>query len=108
MQRQLTLQMPLAAGNLGSVKPAADLYLDSLGPETKRFFHRFSHRATKRDPLLELRGNLFCLQLGIQFRFMNLLNRNQDLTPRARRNVALQISISEPFLPMMPWAATCR
>src|SRR5207247_4474131 len=33
VQWQLALQMPLAAGNLSAVEPAADLYLDSLCSE---------------------------------------------------------------------------
>ena len=49
-----------------------------LRAEPQRFFDCLAHGPTKRDSLLELGRNLFRLQLGVQFRLMNLLDRNQD------------------------------
>src|SRR2546421_6489749 len=83
--------MPLAARDFGAVQAAADLDFDSLRSEAQRFFHGFAHRATKSNSFLELRGDLLCLQLGVQFGLVNLLNRNQDLAPGSRSNVAFEL-----------------
>src|SRR3989442_14387929 len=91
MQRQLALQVPLAAGYLGPIESTADFHLDALRAESQRLFHRFSHRPAKRNSLLELRSDFLRLQLRVQFRLMNLLNRNQHFAARARRDVALQL-----------------
>src|SRR5438067_12579148 len=91
MQRKLSLQVPLAAGDFGAVQTAADLHLNSLRAEAQRLFHGFSHRATKSDSFFELGCNLLGLQLRVQFRLVNLLNRNQDFAAGAGRDVALEL-----------------
>src|SRR5262249_19208175 len=47
--------------------------------------------APKSNELLELRCDLFCLQLCVQLRLVNLLNRDKDFTTGARRNVSFQL-----------------
>src|SRR5260370_7920858 len=91
MQRQLALQMPLAARNFSAVKPAADFNLDALRAKAQRLFHGFPHGAAKSDSLFELGRNLFRLQLGIQFRFMNFLDGNQNFAAGARRDITFQL-----------------
>src|SRR6266498_3648844 len=83
--------MPLAPGDFSAVQSTADFHLDSLCPESQRFFDGLSHGSAKRNPFLKLRGNLLGLQLRVQFRLMNLLNRHQYFAPRPRRNVAFQL-----------------
>ena len=78
MQRQLTLQVPLTAGDFRAVEPAANLDLNALGAKPQRFSHRLAHRAPEGYAFFELGGDLFSLQLRIQLRFVNLLNRDQD------------------------------
>src|SRR5205823_10444592 len=91
MQRKLSLQMPLAAGDFGAVQAAADLHFDSLRAEAQRLFHGLSHGATKSDSFFELGRNLLSLQLRVQFRLVNLLNRDEHFTTGARRNVRLEL-----------------
>src|SRR5438132_3012984 len=83
--------MPFAARNLGPVETAADFHLNSLRPETQRFFHGFSHGASKGNSLFKLGRDLFRLQLCVQFRLVNLLDRNQNFAASARRNIAFQL-----------------
>src|SRR6185369_14919014 len=87
----LTLQVPFTARDFRAVQTAADLHFDSLGAEPQRLFNRLAHRAAKRNSLFELRRNLLGLQLCIQLRLVNLLNRNQNLTAGARRDITLEL-----------------
>src|SRR6185503_9723070 len=61
VQRKLSLQVPLTASDLSAIQTTTDLHLDPLRSKPQRFFHRFPHRASKRDALLELRGDLLGL-----------------------------------------------
>src|SRR4029079_2560050 len=54
---KLSLQVPLTAGDFSPVQTATDLDLDSLRAKPQRLFNRFSHRATKGNALLKLRGD---------------------------------------------------
>jgi len=83
--------MPLAPSNLSTVQTSTHLDLDSLGAKSQRLFDGFPHRASKGDALLELRRNLFRLQLSIQFRLVNLLNLYQYLSAGLGRQIALQL-----------------
>ena len=91
MQGQAALQMPLAARNLRPVQSSANFYLDSLGSKPQRLLNGFSHCAPESDTLFQLRGNLFSLELGVQFRFVNLLNRHQYFTSGLCRQVSLEL-----------------
>src|ERR1700740_2509253 len=83
--------MPFTARDFRAVQAAADLHFDSLGAEPQRFLNRLAHRAAKRNSLFELRRNLLGLQLRIQLRLVNLLNRNQHLAAGTRRDIALEL-----------------
>src|SRR5262249_22993116 len=91
VQRKLSLQVPLAARDFSTVQTAADLHLNSLSAKPERFFDGFAHRATESNSLFELRRDLLGLQLRIQFRLVNLLNRNQHFATGTGRDVAFQL-----------------
>src|ERR1700741_4576915 len=91
VQRQLALQMPLTPRDFSAVQTTTDLDLDSLRPKPQRLFHGLSHRATKRNALLELGRNLFCLQLRVELGLVDLLNRNQHFAAGLRRKIALEL-----------------
>src|SRR6185369_5370052 len=67
------------------------LDLDSLRAKPQRLFHGLSHRTAKRNALLELRRNLLRLQLRIELRLVNLLNRHQDFASGLRRKITLEL-----------------
>src|SRR5262245_53487858 len=54
VQRQLAVQVPLGARDLGAVQPARDADLDALGAEAERRVDGLAHRAPESDALLEL------------------------------------------------------
>src|SRR5687767_5069082 len=83
--------MPLAAGNFSSIQTAADFDFNSLRPKPKRFLHCLAHGAPKRNTLLELSRNLLSLQLRVQFRLMNLLNRNQHFAAGFLGQITFQL-----------------
>jgi hypothetical protein len=66
--------MPLAPSNLSTIQTSTHLNLDSLSAESQRLFDGFPHCTSKSYALLELRRNLFRLQLRIQLGLVNLLN----------------------------------
>src|ERR1044072_7387054 len=61
VQRTLSMQMSLAARDFSAVQAATDFDLDSLRAKSQRLLHGLSHRASKRDALLELRRDLLGL-----------------------------------------------
>src|SRR5688572_4541566 len=91
VQGKLALQVPLTPRDFRAVQTATDFDFDSLRAKAERLFHGLSHRAPKSNSLFELRRNLLSLQLRVQLGLMNLLNRNQHLAARTRRDVALQL-----------------
>src|SRR6185369_2415218 len=91
VQRQLSLQVPLAASDFSAVQTPTDLDLDPLRAKPQRLLDGLSHRTSKSDALLELCRNLLGLQLCVQLGFVDLLNRNQHFPSRLRRKVGLQL-----------------
>src|ERR1044072_7199545 len=91
VQRQLPLQVPLATGDFSAVQTTADFHLDSLRTKTQRLFTRFAHRATKSNALLELRCDLLGLELRVQFRLVDLLDRNEYFASGLHREIALEL-----------------
>src|SRR5687767_3855187 len=83
--------MPFATSDLSTVQTSTDLHLDSLSAESQRLFDCLSHRAAEGDSLLQLRCDLFGLQLGVELRFMNLLDRHEHFASGFRREIALQL-----------------
>ena len=91
VKRKLSLQVPLAASDLSAVQTSTDLHLDSLSTKSQRLFNRFSHRTTKRDALLELRGDLLSLKLCVQLGLVDLLDRNKHFAASLHRQIALEL-----------------
>src|SRR5215216_1586167 len=91
VKRKLPLQVPLTASDFSPIQTTTDLDFDSLRPKPQRLFHGFSHRASKRDAFLELRGDLFRLELSIQLGLVDLLDGHQDFPARLRRKIALEL-----------------
>src|SRR5262245_30028852 len=83
--------MPFAPSDFSTIQATTNFHLDALSAEPQRLLDSFPHSATKRDALLELRRNLFGLQLRVQFRLVNLLDRNQHFTAGLRRKIALEL-----------------
>src|SRR5437870_267650 len=54
LQRQLPVQIPLGARDLGAVETAGDADLDPARAEAQRRFDRLAHRAAECDALFEL------------------------------------------------------
>src|ERR1043166_5697805 len=77
VERKLSLQVPLTASDLSAVQTTTDFDFDPLRAKPQRLFDRFSHRAAKRNALLELRGDLLGLQLRVQLRLVDLLDRHE-------------------------------
>src|ERR1051325_11020207 len=91
VQRQLSLKMPFATRDFSTIQSTTDLDFNPLRAKPQRLFDGFSHRPTKSNTLLELGRNLLSLQLCIQFRLVNLLNRHEHFTPGLRREVTLEL-----------------
>jgi hypothetical protein len=99
MQRELALQVPLAACDLGPVQTARNFNLDALRAEAQGFLYGLAHGAAKGYALLKLRGDLFGLKLRVQLRLVYLLNGDQDFPARLGRKVALELIDLSAFAP---------
>src|SRR6185503_2769386 len=77
VQRKLSLQVPLAACDFSPVQTTTDLHLDSLRAKPQRLLDGLSHRASKRDALLELCRDLLGLKLRVELGLVNLLDRHE-------------------------------
>src|SRR6185503_6626472 len=64
---------------------------DPLRAKPQRLLHGFSHRTPKRDALLELGRNLLRLQLRVELRLVDLLDRHQHLAAGLRRQITLEL-----------------
>ena len=97
MQRQTTLQIPFGAGDLGTVQAAGDHHLNTLCPESLRFFYRLFHRPAKSDTLFELLSDLLGLKLSVQFRMMDLLDRDKHFAARLTGKIFAKLVDLRPF-----------
>src|SRR5438270_8665220 len=91
VQREATLQVPLASRYLGSVQSSGDFDLDALPAEPESLLDGLAHCASEGDALLQLRGDLLGLQLRVQLRLVNLLYGDQDFLAGARGDVGLEL-----------------
>src|SRR5215469_10768509 len=73
LQRELPVQVPLRARDLGAVQAARHSHLDAARAETQRRLDRLAHRAAEGDALLELHGHRLANQLRIELRLLDLL-----------------------------------
>src|SRR5581483_3102742 len=81
VKRQSTVQIPFRTRDFSAVQSTGNSHFNSKRPEPLGVFHRFAHCASKRDSLFQLQRDLFCLELRIQFRLVNLLDINQNFAP---------------------------
>src|SRR5262249_953016 len=91
LQRQLPVQVPLRPRDFGAVQTAGHANLDAACAEPERGFHGFSHRAAERHALLELHGDRFGNQLGIELGFLDFLNVDEDLAARPLLDLLFQL-----------------
>ena len=91
LQRQLAVQVPLRAGDLGAVQAAGHAHLDAARAEAQRRLHGLAHRAAERHALLELHGDRLGHQLRVQLRLLDLLDVDEDLALGAALDLLLQL-----------------
>src|SRR5262249_7898910 len=91
LQRQLTVQVPLGARDLGAVQAARDTDLDAARAEAQRRLDRLAHGATERDALLELHRDRLGDELRVELGLLNLLDVDEDLAARALLDFLLQL-----------------
>ena len=89
VQRQLAVQIPLAAGDFGAIEAARYANLDSLATETLRRIHRLAHGAAECHPLFQLQGDRLRHQLSIKLRLVNFLNIDENFAARLLVQIAL-------------------
>src|SRR5262245_27478266 len=97
VKRQASLQVPLRAGDFGSVQPSGDANLNALSPKPLRVLYRTSHRATKGDSFFELLSDLLSLQLRVQLGLMDLLNVDEYLAPGSVLDLQFELVDLSPF-----------
>src|SRR5205085_9303524 len=97
---QTPLQIPLRARDLCAVQTARNFDLDALTAKAQRLLDRFAHGAAEGDALLKLRRDLLGLQLRVQFRLLNLLDRNQDFAACGRTDVGSELVNLCAFVPV--------
>src|SRR6185503_14388749 len=73
LQRQLAVQVPLGARDLGAVEPPRDAHLDAARAEAQRRLHRLGD------------------QLGIELRLLDLLDVDEDLAAGLLLDLLLQL-----------------
>src|SRR5206468_13088056 len=79
------------ARDLSAVQAATHFDFDPLRAKTQRLFDGFAHSAAESDALLQLGRDLLGLKLRIQLRFVDLLDRNQNLATGLFRKIAFQL-----------------
>src|SRR6188508_77507 len=91
LQRQLAVQIPLGARDLGAVQAARHAHLDAAGAEAQRRLHRLAHGAAEGDALFELHRHRFGNQLRLELRLLDLLDVDEDHAARALLDFLLQL-----------------
>src|SRR6185437_9081395 len=91
VQRQLPLQIPLAARDLVSVQTARNPDLNSLAAEPQRGIDRLAHRSPERHAFFQLQRNRLGHKLRFQFRLMHFLNVDEHFALGALGEIALQL-----------------
>src|SRR6185312_3719307 len=91
VQRQLPLQIPLAARDLVSVQTARNPDFNSLAAEPQRGIDRLAHRSPERHAFFQLQRNRLGHKLRVQFRLMHFLNVDEHFALGALGEIALQL-----------------
>ena len=85
LQRHFALAIPLRAGDVRTRQPAGATNPDAFGSEIHRRLHRALHRAAKRDPPLELEGDILRDELGVKLRLLDFVDVDLHLLAAAHR-----------------------
>src|SRR4029079_14999533 len=91
LQRQLAVQVPLGAGDLGAVQAAGYAHLDAAGAEAQRRLHRLAHRAAEGDALFELHRHRLGDELRVEFRLLAFLGVDEDVAAGLLLDFLLQL-----------------
>ena len=91
LQRQLPVQIPLGARDLGAVQPARHAHLDAARAEPQRRLHRLAHRAAERHALFELHRHRLANELRLELGLLDLLDVDEDLAVGALLDFLLQL-----------------
>src|SRR5512138_1624962 len=91
VQRQLAVQVPLGARDLGAVQAPGDADLDAARAEAQRRVHRLAHGAAEGDPFLELQRHRLGDQLRVELGLQDLLDVDEDLLARALLDLLLEL-----------------
>src|SRR5262249_27324632 len=91
VQRHAALAVPLHAGDLGAAEPAGAVDADALGAQPHRRLHGALHGAAERNAPLELLGNRFGDQLGVELGLADLDNVDDDVGLGELRHLAAQL-----------------
>src|SRR5204863_6788252 len=97
LQRQLPVQVPLGARDLGAVQTPRDAHLDAARAEAQRRLDGLSHRAAERDAFFELHRHRFGDELGVELRFLDFLDIDEDLAIGPFLDFLLQLVDFRPF-----------
>src|SRR4051795_10314389 len=79
MQRHPALAIPFHARDFGAAETARAVDPNAFGAETHRRLHRALHGAAERDAALELLRDRFGDQGGVELRFADLHNVDDDV-----------------------------
>src|SRR6202790_4992370 len=79
VQRHAPFAIPFHARDFGAAETARAVDTNALGAKTHRRLHRTLHGAAERDAALELLGDRFGNQRGIEFRLADLDDVDDDV-----------------------------
>src|SRR5580692_9713145 len=79
MQRHASFAVPFHAGDFGAAETARAVDTNALGAETHRRLHRALHGAAERDAALELLGDRFGDQRGVELRLADFDDVDDDV-----------------------------
>src|SRR5208283_3438328 len=91
VERNPALALPFAARDVGAAEAARALDLDALGSERHRHLDRLLHGPPEGDPALELEGDVFRDELGLDLGLLDLLDVEQDLLARQLDELGLDV-----------------
>jgi hypothetical protein len=91
MQRHPALAVPLHARDLGAAEAARAVNADAARAKPHCRLHRALHGAAERDAALELLTDRLGNQLGVEFRFADLDDVDDDVAVGERRDLFAQL-----------------
>src|SRR3990170_3623377 len=91
MQRHPPLAIPFHAGDFGTAETARAVDTNALGAKTHRRLHRALHGAAERDAALELLGDRFRHQRGVELRLADFNDVDDDVGRGDVRNALTQL-----------------